>query len=395
MGNDAQKSSKAKKIWIKIRPVAVVVLSFVIVAVICFGVYNKIMAKYLKPITVKNQNEITVEIKSGWGTSRIANALYGDSEDNRLIQSKAMFKVYVDFVGKGKKMRAGTYTFNQGDSLPEIVSKIAGGNSIQARSIKFTLTEGMTVEDMAERLVLDGAISSTDEFLALCKTGAGFEGFDIPEDSLGQRHYALEGYLFPDTYEVYEGTPIQEVVERLLLRFNGVMEASYYERMEELDMTQDQIITMASIIEKEAQTDDFSKVSSVLHNRLKNDIPLQSDATIRYELDVSTISLTKEQLAKESPYNTHLHKGLPIGPICNPGKAAIEAALYPDQTLLDENYLYFTLTEPTSGRLVFTKTLEEHNEEVQKYKFLWEEYDRAQGNIPAAATQSSDVETGE
>lgn len=393
MGNDAQKS---KKIWTKLRPVAMIVLSFAIVAVICFGVYNYVMTNYLRPVSVKNTNEITVEIKSGWGTSRIANALYGDSDENRLIRSKAMFKVYVDFVGKGKKMRAGTYTFKQGDSLPEIVSKIAGGNSIQARSIKFTLTEGMTVEDMADRLVLDGVLPSTTEFLALCKTGAGFEAFDIPVDSsTSQRHYALEGYLFPDTYEVYEGTPIQEVIERLLLRFNGVMEASYYERMEELDMTQDQIITMASIIEKEAQTDDFTKVSAVLHNRLKSDIPLQSDATIRYELDVSTISLTKEQLAKESPYNTHLNKGLPIGPICNPGKAAIEAALYPDQTMLDENYLYFTLMEPTSGRLVFTKTLEEHNQEVQKYKALWEEYDRQQGNTIDVATQSSDVETGE
>lgn len=367
-------SSNAKRIWNKIRPFMMVIISISIVIIICFIAYGKLKQKFFQPFQTDAKNEVTIEVKSGWGTNRIATALYGDSPENQLIQSKALFKVYVDFVGKGRKMRAGSYTFQQGDSMEEIVSTIAAGDSDQVRSIKFTLTEGMTVEDMADRLVLDGVLESKDEFLALAKTGTEFSEFDIPLDH-PDRHYALEGYLFPDTYDVYEGTTAKAIIQRLLLRFNEVINATYYERMEEMDISLDDVITLASIIEKEAQTDDFAQVSAVLQNRLSADMPLQSDATIRYELDTDSLRLTSEQLAIESKYNSHLNKGLPAGPICNPGKAAIEAALYPDQTMLTENYLYFTLQEPTSGKLAFSKTLAEHDELVATYKYLWEAYD--------------------
>lgn len=386
---EQQTTAKTKRVWPKIRSLVMFLVSFCIVFGICFGVYRFVNKEFFSIEEVENPKEITVEIKSGWGTSRIAAALYGDNPDNQLIRSKALFKVYVDFVGKGKKLRAGTYTFQQGDSLAKIVSKIAGGDSVQAKALKFTLTEGMTVEDMAYRLRADDIIDGVDEFLALCRSGQGFEELDIPPQSANKpRNYFLEGYLFPDTYEVYEGTDVNSVIKMLVMQFHTVMEASYYERMEELEMTQFDIITMASIIEKEAQTDDFKKVSAVLHNRLAADMYLQSDATIRYELDVSTINLTKQQLEKDSSYNTHTNKGLPAGPICNPGKAAIEAALYPDQEMIEEQYLYFTLKEPESGQLAFTKTLEEHNEQVEKYRVLWEEYDRNRAN-------ENPTETGE
>lgn len=378
--------SKNKTIWPRIRSLVMFLTSLVLVGAICFGVYQFVDNQFFYMEETDDPKEVTVEIKSGWGTSRIAFALYGDNPDNQLIRSKALFKVYVDFVGKGKKLRAGTYTFHQGDSLEKIVSKIAGGDSVQAKALKFTLTEGMTVEDMAYRLKAEGVIGNVDDFLSLCRSGKGFEELDIPPQSPSKpRNYFLEGYLFPDTYEVYEGTDVDSVIKMLVMQFHTIMEASYYERMEELGMTQFDIITMASIIEKEAQTDDFKRVSAVLHNRLGADMYLQSDATIRYELDVSTINLTRQQLEKDSAYNTHTNKGLPAGPICNPGKKAIEAALYPDPEMIEEQYLYFTLKEPESGQLVFTKTLEEHNDQVEKYKVLWEEYDRKHENEDRAA----------
>lgn len=386
---EAKKHEKRRKIWRFCRPIAMVLLSMgIVVAILAVG-WNFVEERFLKPIESDQSNLVTVEIKSGWGVSKIANALYGTSEEDQLIRSKAVFKIYVDFVGKGRKLRAGTYIFAQGDSIEEIVNKIAGGESEKEKVLRFTLTEGMTVEDMAETLVREGILANETEFLRLCKTGEGLDEYEIPELSLHDgRQYRLEGYLFPDTYEVFEGSSAKDIIARMLMRRSSIMEASYYERMQELELTEDDVITLASMIEKEAQTKDFSKVSGVFYNRIEEDMPLQSDATIIYVLGTSKINLTKSELETDSPYNTHLNKGLPAGPICNPGKAAIEAALFPDESIMEEGYLYFTLKEPASGDLVFSKTLEEHNAQVELYRELWEDYDREQGLANQTASPS-------
>ena len=141
-------------------------------------------------------------------------------------------------------------------------------------------------------------------------------------------------------------------------------------------MDMDEVITLASIIEKEGLRASFSKVSAVFHNRLKENMALGSDVTVQYALGVKRLVLTQSELDTDSAYNTYLHKGLPVGAICNPGDAAIEAALFPDNDYIEEGYLYFALTDPETGELAFTKTLEEHNAVVVEYRPLWEAYDQ-------------------
>lgn len=374
--------SARQRAWRLLRPAAIFLISLAIVLVIGFTAFNIAMDKLYRPVDVNNEIPVTVTVKKGSSSSAIASLLYDEQSDgspgtNQLIKNKAVFKIYVDFTGVGSKLRSGTYTFNRTMTIPEIVDMLTEGDGTVQKTIKFTLIEGMTVESMAESLVEQGVLTSTDRFLKLCSTMEGLTTNElmITADQAAGRTYALEGYLFPDTYEVYAGSSEETVINKLTTRFYGVISETYILRAEELDMTMDQVITLASMIEKEAKADDFAKVSAVFHNRLAKDMPLQSDATIQYILKSRKLVFTAEETATESPYNTYVNTGLPIGPICNPGKAAIEAALYPDEDMVDGGYLYFCLKDPATGELVFAKTLEEHNANVEQYKALWEQAD--------------------
>ncbi|MEG1859734.1 MAG: endolytic transglycosylase MltG, partial [Christensenellaceae bacterium] len=237
-------------------------------------------------------------------------------------------------------------------------------------------------------LVDHGLLKKPDKYLEIIKNGEEFANkYDFVAavvqsnaDSQEKRLYALEGYLFPDTYEYFTDATEEEIIDKQLKRFNEIFTPEYYERAKELGMSVDQVVTMASIIEKEAKKEDFAKVSAVFHNRLKKDMALQSDATIIYALGIKDrINLTEAEINTDSPYNTRLHKGLPIGPIGNPGKAAIEAALYPDEELMKEGeeYLYFLLMDPQKGNLLFTQSYDEFLAAKEEYKGLWEAADKA------------------
>lgn len=375
------------KAWRALRPAAIFLLSAALVAIVVLSGYNFLMNHFYRPVDPQNTAPVTVEIKGGSSVSAIARVLYDEQEDgepgeNQLIRNKAVFKVFVDFMGLGSKLRSGSYTMDRTMTIPQIVEQLAAGDGKIQQVIKFTLTEGMTVEAMAQSLVEQGVLKSAERFLELCKTRKGLTGnelISIPEDTAAERKYALEGYLFPDTYEVYAGSSEESVINRLTNRFYGILSEDYILRAEELNMTIDQVVTLASLIEKEAKSADFTKVSAVFHNRLDAGMPLQSDATIQYLLGEKKLVFTSDELATESPYNTYKNTGLPLGPICNPGRAAIEAALYPDEAYRRGKYLYFCLKEPESGELAFAKTLEEHNENIARYRALWVEADQKQG----------------
>ena len=144
-------------------------------------------------------------------------------------------------------------------------------------------------------------------------------------------------------------------------------------------MTMDEVFTLASMIEKEAKTEDFAKVSAVFHNRLKRDMTLGSDVTVKYVSGSEKMFLKDSDLDVDSPYNTYRRKGLPLGPICNPSMGAVVAALYPDEQYVAQKYLYFCSKDPDSGELYFSKTQQEHDAAVAMYRPLWEEYDRSRG----------------
>ena len=237
---------------------------------------------------------------------------------------------------------------------------------------------------MADYFKSQGIIEDTESFLALCRTGTDYAAYYYIADVLktgdvGNRLYALEGYLAPDTYEIYTNATPADIIKKLLSQTEAVFKSEYHDRAAELGMTMDEVITLASMIEKEAKTGDFARVSAVFHNRLRTNMTLGSDVTITYVSGVKRMSLTNEDLQVNSPYNTYQYKGLPLGPICSPSAGAIHAALYPDEQFIADSYLYFCSKDPNTGELHFSRTLEEHNMAVSIYAPLWQAYDKEQG----------------
>lgn len=368
---------RRRQIWRTVRPAVVLLVSAVAVFFVARFTVNYVLSNFINPVDINDATPIEVVIPKSSSASTIARILYnarGEDEEG-LIPNTAVFKVYVDFVGKANKMQAGTYILSRNMTLKQIVDIICEGNPPKS-TVKFTIPEGYTIADIARVLIEKGLIENEKELFDVCVSGASFETFafisNIAENG-GNRRFVLEGYLFPDTYEAFVDSSVDSIIIRMLNRFNEIYSDEYAARAGELGMTMDQVITLASLIEREAQVDsDFAKVSAVFHNRLKSDMPLQSCASLSYVLNIKKYTFTESELATESPYNTYLNRGLPVGPISNPGKAAIEAALYPNEEFLSEQYLYFcngNLKE--SAELVFAKTYEEHQANVMQYQQFW------------------------
>lgn len=388
----AGKKGYGKKVWSFFRPIVIFVVSLVVVVFGIRYIVNSAVEKYFSPVDINDSTPIEITIPKGASLSTISEILY----ENDLVRNKTVFKFYTDFTDMGSRLKSGTYQLSKDMSFDDIIYALRKGmNTSPTNTV--TLFEGLTAENYIPIFVEGDIFADGEEYLRICKTA---DGVSIANDALKsvvandnaspqKRKYVLEGYLFPDTYEFYRGADPADVISKQLARFNEIYSSAYWQREDELGMSTDEIITLASIIEKEGQEHDFKKISAVLHNRLDRDMPLQCDTTLAYALDIKDrINLTDSELEAASPYNTHLNTGLPIGPICNPSKAAIEAALYPDEDFIDEGYLYFTLTNPEldeNGKLylAYSKTFEEHQAIVDQYKPLWDAYDarmRASGS---------------
>ena len=356
----------------------VFVISLLFVLIICTVVYETVDIALFEPASMFDSSSVEVTIESNSSVSTIAQTLY----KHGLIRSPTVFKLLVDFYNQGSNLKAGDYVFNRMMTPREIMYKLAAGES-KPRVVRFTTIEGYTVEEEAESLHKDKFIAATDAFLSLAKSGEDFMDYDfiadISQDSAAKRKYRLEGYLFPDTYEIYLGSLEKTIMSKQVAQFNKVFSDEYRVRAEKLGMTIDQAVTLASIIQKEAKPDQYKKVSAVLHDMLKANMPLQSCATVQYAKGVKRMNLTATDLAFDSPYNTYKYTGYPAGPICNPSKKAIEAALYPDKDYKTQNYLYFCNMDPENGELAFSKTLEEQQQNVEKYRPLWSDFDKEHG----------------
>lgn len=366
-------------IWRLARPLLVLFCASILI--IGMGVVGGryLYDQYLKPVDASDQTPVSFVIDSGSSLSSVAANL----EAQKLIRNRSVLKYWMDFRGLGQKVQAGSYTLTKAMTLEEIVAQLTSGDG-KPLTRKITVIPGWTVATIAAQFAADGIIPDAESFLAACKTGENYADYYYINDVLGspkvnQRYYALEGYLAPDTYEIYANSSVDAIVRKLLSQTEKVYSASMRERAEELNMTMDQILTLASMIEKEAKNEDFAKVSAVFHNRLVINMALGSDVTVQYSTGSEKMALTSEELSVISAYNTYTNTGLPVGPICNPSRAAIEAALYPDETFLQDQYLYFCSMEPTNGSLYFSKTLSEHEAAVEKYRPLWIEYDKSRG----------------
>lgn len=363
----------------------------IVIGLVSMG-YDKVYDTFLAPMNTMSSEVVDFEVESGDSVSNIATKL----KDAQLLRNDDIFKYLVQFEGLTNSLSYGTYQLSPGMSVSEIIDELTSGNQTNERVI--TIIPGWTCEDVAEYLVSVGALEDTREFLELCNDADRFAGSSYALSSaqksevLAGRKYALEGYLAPDTYRVFLSATPESILNTLLLQNNKLIDAVFYTDNTEYyvdaegsyhevesydsDLTMDQTIILASMIEKEASNlIDYARVSAVFHNRLKMGWKLESDPTATYLTGDDKLVLSDSELADQNNYNTYYVSGLPVGPICNPSQAALEAALNPDLAYIQEGYLYFCATEPTSGILAFARTKEEHEANVAKYRPLWEAYD--------------------
>ena len=325
------------------------------------------------PVDKNNNEPVMLVVGSGSSMSAVASKL----QKMGLINSKWGIKLLADFTNRSGKVKAGEDILDRTMSANEILEILTQPSPVRL-TVTVTITEGMNLESIAKLLQEKEVIENAQSFLEQCNDLTAFESFSLVSGLKNRQsvRYQLEGYLFPDTYNFYVGSSNASVINTLLTRFSGVFTPDMQAKAEQMGMSMNEVITLASIVQSEGLTKDFNKISAVFHNRLKADMTLGSDVCVQYAINKKKLVLTAEELNVDSPYNTHKNKGLPPGPICSPGKKAIEAVLSPDADIINGKYYYFTLTDPATGELAFSKTYEEHLRIVEKWRKAWEEYDR-------------------
>lgn len=263
-----------------------------------------------------------------------------DLKEKGLVKYGYLFKLFASFTSKAEKITAGSYELSTVMDYSALLNNISS-TSAYRETVTVTIPEGYTVEEIF-KLMENKGVCSYDELMKVAKEET-FD-FDFLKEVQTKQEKRLEGYLFPDTYEFYKSADPKNVITTMLKNFDDRFDEKMEAEMQLLGYSKHEIIIMASIIEKETDGSDQRNIASVIQNRLKNTNAtpkgyLQVDSTIQYLLKERKEQLTEKDLEIDSPYNTYKNPGLPIGPICNPGLTAIEAALEPNQT----NYYYFML----------------------------------------------------
>lgn len=313
------------------------------------GLFYFYAEKKLNGRANNSEVEQSFNIKDGEGVNPIASRL----EKSGLVSHRIWFEIYIWSINKEGNIVAGTYTLRPNMSIPEIVDVITSGKS-KKEDQTATIIEGWNNNQIGEYFASKG-ISSKEAFLnevTLVEKYRPLFSFlhDLPKDR------TLEGYLFPDTYNFILGkTTVDQIINKMLFNFNRKLTDTLREDIKKSGHSLDEVIVMASIIEREVPKEEDRKiVSGIFWKRFKVRQPLGSDATISYILGVNKKQHTFEDTRVDSPYNTYINKGLPPGPIGNPGISAIMAAVYPQES----EYFYF-LSDANTGETVFARTLDE------------------------------------
>ena len=324
----------------------IVILALCSLGALCLTVLLIGMFLVLPPTS--SEEVVNFDVPTGSSSQAIAKRLV----EEKLIRSEHAFRLVVRYRGTGKRLQAGTYALRRNMALWDILNEFEKG---QVTLINWTVPEGLTAPAIAELWETAG-LGAAKAFQEACESPHLLERYGLADKK-------VEGYLFPNTYKFAKGTKVETVVEMMLNEFKQRWTDSFDEEARNLGRTRHEIVTLASIIEKEAQSKlERPRISSVFHNRLKRKWRLQADPTVLYALGNPARLLTKGDLSVDSPYNTYKHKGLPPGPIANPGIDSIIAALRPEKT----DYLYFVAIG--EGKHHFSKTLSEHNRMIRKMR---------------------------
>jgi len=334
------------------------VKKIVILVIIVFVI---ILSLYFEGIRLPNSGTGEIRdfrIEKGQGITTIARNL----QQAQIISNKALFEIYVFLNGYRADFYDGDYKLPGDLSLKELVAKILDQRN-RTKEIEIKIIEGWALADIDNYLAKNDIIK-TGELLAFDKT---WQLTDFQKNypfliNNGNKIKSLEGFLFPDTYRIYEGATIKEIVEKMLDNFSEKVSIDVLRSLKDKKMTVYDIITLSSIIEKEMFGSENRRIiAGIFYNRLESGMALQSDATIDYITHKGTTRPSADDLTIDSQYNTYKYRDLPPGPISSPSLEAIEAAINPTET----DFMYF-LTTP-NNEVIFSKTYSEHMNNQRKY----------------------------
>ncbi|MEF3168339.1 MAG: endolytic transglycosylase MltG [Deltaproteobacteria bacterium] len=320
---------------------------------IFLGIYESALTldRWMGPKEPGSKVTITISIPRGTGLVEIARLL----EEEGAIASRHALVLLALWEGKAGKIQAGEYLFSPAQSVSQILDDLVAGNVLKHM---VTIPEGFTMFDIA-RLIEEAGLVSQESFLFAARDRRLLNDLHIPAES-------AEGFLFPDTYAFTRDVTAESMIRTMVGRFWEVWQEDFARLAEERDISAHETVTLASIVEKEAAVaEERPLIASVFWNRLQKSMPLQADPTVSYgileEESAAPKRVTASLLRHHSPYNTYLVKGLPQGPISNPGRDSLRAVLQPAQT----SYLFFV--SKGNGRHHFSSTLKEHNQAVWRY----------------------------
>ncbi|MGY3704002.1 aminodeoxychorismate lyase [Vagococcus martis] len=320
----------------------------------------------LKPLDSKNEKLIQVEIPQGSSSKQIGQIL----EKNKIIKSGLVFSYYVKMNNKAD-FQAGYYQMSPSMTLEAITDSLQEGGTDEPVSLadaKITIPEGYSVDQIAELFSKETKLPKED-FLDVMKDEEFFNELatkypELLESAKNAKdtRYRLEGYLYPATYYYYKDVPIKDMITQMVDKTNQVL-APYYDQIKAKKMTVQEVLTLASLVEKEGVTpEDRRKIAQVFLNRLAIDMPIQSDISILYAMDEHKVHLSEKDTQVDSPYNLYINKGTGPGPFNNPSQQAIEAVLNPEET----DALYF-LADVSTGKVYYAKTYDEHLVNKKEY----------------------------
>ncbi len=323
-------------------------LTYIVSTLILLSVVHFYVALFVPPSREKAWKEI--QITDGMSFKTIAARLQKEG----IIRYRGYFEIFGRLQGISRKVRVGYYGLGAHMTMWEILDALRKGKIIEYEVV---IPEGYNLYQIAWTLTGTPLISSDPKDFIKVATNKDFV------QSLGIEANTLEGYLFPDTYYLPKGITVQDIAKRMVLRYRDVFGGEYRRRAEEIGMTEHEVVTLASIVEKEAKVASERKlIAAVYHNRLKQGMKLQADPTAVYGTKAWITKITAQDLKRKSPYNTYLHKGLPPGPIANPGKGALLATLYPDNV----DYLFFVAQG--DGSHFFSRDFKAHEKAIGRYR---------------------------
>ena len=291
-----------------------------------------------------------VEVPAHKSVAEVAGLL----DEAGVIRSRVGFILLTLARGSFRSLKAGEYQIPQGANTVRVLEQLEGGQVLQHMVV---FQEGGTLAELAKQLAAE-RLASADDIMRVAKDAVFLKTLDIQADS-------VEGYLFPDTYQFVKGMTPEEMLARMVARMREKISPEILAEARARDLTLHQMLTLASIIEKEAvEPSEMPTISAVFWNRLRKDMPLQADPTVQYAVGKDRRRLTREDLQTDSPYNTYRRQGLPPGPIASPGRAAIQAAVRPAHV----NYLYFVAMDDRHHQ--FSTNLADHNAAVAHYRLV-------------------------